>query len=318
MHPPRNIYLLVLPRVHILDLAAPGQIFAHDMFAGQVRVHYISPQTDLCSQQGLHLSQLEPLPLQVDKHDWLMLIGSKHLHANLHEPVYQQASRWLRDMHNQFGLVAGICSGSLLAAQAGLLKHKRCTTHHDLIAHLRQLEPEAEVQEDCIFVSDQQLWTSAGITTGLDLCLHLVAEYWSHEQAGLLARDMVVYQRRSGHEAQLSFWLQHRNHVQSRVHQVQNQVMNQPGHPWTVTELAASVHLGERHLRRLFQQATGSTLQDYLQQARLELARRLLEQTQLSLEQIAARCGFSAERSLRRSWGRWHDDTPGEYRRSLR
>lgn len=316
MNKPRNIYLLVLPRVHLLDLAAPGQVFAHDLFADQHQVHYISPQTALCSEQGLQLHQLEPLPEQIGKDDWLMLIGSKQLYRYFHEPAYQQAVQWLRDHHHKFALLAGICSGTLLAAQAGILNQKRCTTHHDLIPHLRKLAPKAEVQEDCIFVADQQLWTSAGITTGLDLCLHLVTEYWGHEQAAVLARLMVVYQRRSGHEAQLSFWLQHRNHVQSRVHRVQDKVMNAPGYPWTVAELAASVHLGERHLRRLFQQATGKTLQDYLQQARIELAQRLLEQTGLSLDEIAARCGFT-ERSLRRSWARWRDSTPGEYRRSL-
>ncbi|MEZ5536562.1 MAG: helix-turn-helix domain-containing protein [Thiolinea sp.] len=317
MNRPRNIYLLVLPRVHLLDLAAPGQVFAHDVFNGQLRMHYISPQAELCSHQGLHLSQLEPLPEQINADDWLMLVGCRHVHQQFHDPAYQQAIRWLRERQAEFGLVAGICSGALLAAQAGMLRHKRCTTHHELIPHLREIEPLAEVQEDCIFVADQQLWTSAGITTGLDLCLHLVAEYWGHETAAVLARDMVVYQRRSGQEAQLSFWLQHRNHVQSRIHRVQDQVMNAPGHPWTVAELADSVHLGERHLRRLFRTATGSTLQDYLQHARLELAQRLLERTRLSLDEIAGRCGFSAERSLRRSWARWREGTPGEYRRGL-
>lgn len=317
MNKPRNIYLLVLPQVHLLDLAAPAQVFTHEQFAGELAVHYVSPQTEQCSAQGVTLNQLEPLPEQPTAQDWLMLIGTHHLYAHLHEPIYQQAIHWLQQVYLQFGLVAGICSGSLLAAKAGLLRGKRCTTHHNLISHLRTLEPEADVQEDCIFVADQQIWTSAGITTGLDLCLHLVAVCWGHTLAGVLARDMVLYQRRSGHEAQLSFWLQHRNHVQSRVHRVQDRVMNEPGRSWTVAELAEGVHLGERHLRRLFRQATGQTLQNYLQQARLELAQKLLEQTPLSLDDIAERCGFSAERSLRRSWQRWRGDTPGTYRRNL-
>ncbi len=317
MNKPRNIYLLVLPRVHLLDLAAPAQVFAHDLFVDSVRVHYISPRNELYSHQGLSLNHLEQLPARVGKDDWLMLIGSRHLRAHINEPAYQETVQWLRDTHSRFGLVVGICSGSLLAAKAGLLKNKQCTTHHDLIDQLHAMEPEADVREDCIFVADESLWTSAGITTGLDLCIHLVAECWGHEPASLLARDMVLYQRRSGNEAQLSFWLQHRNHVQSRIHQVQDKVMNEPGRAWTVPELAESVCLGERHLRRLFRQATGQTLQDYLQQARLELAQRLLAQTRLSLDDIAGRCGFSAERSLRRSWQRWRGDTPSEYRRSL-
>jgi transcriptional regulator GlxA family with amidase domain len=93
-----------------------------------------------------------------------------------------------------------------------------------------------------------------------------------------------------------------------------NMVMESPGHPWTVTELAEKVHLSERQLRRVFQSATGHSLQDYLQLAKLELAQRLLEQTSLSLDDIAERCGFSAERSLRRTWGRWRPQTPSEYR----
>ena len=171
--------------------------------------------------------------------------------------------------------------------------------------------------EDCIFVEDDGIWTSAGITTSMDLCLHLVAEFWGHELAITLSRDLVLYQRRSGQEAQLSFWLQHRNHMQSRIHRLQDKIMQAPGHVWTVTELAAHIHLSERQLRRIFQSATGQTLQDYLQLAKVELAQRLLEQTSLSLEDIAGRCGFSAERSLRRAWGRWRPQTPSEYRQQL-
>jgi transcriptional regulator GlxA family with amidase domain len=313
---PRNIYLLVLPRVHLLDLAAPAQIFAHEVFEGQVAVRYIAPEPEVHSHQGLHLSQLAPLPEYIDADDWVLIIGSGHLYKYLDEPVSKLITAWLAQAATQCGLIAGICSGTLLAAQAGILDGKRCTTHHHLIPYLKDIAPKATVQEDCIFVSDGPIWTSAGITTSMDLCLHLVSEYWGHEIATTLARDLVLYQRRSGHEAQLSFWLQHRNHMQSRVHRLQDLVMESPGHPWTVTELAEKVHLSERQLRRIFQNATGHSLQDYLQLAKLELAQRLLEQTTLSLEDIAERCGFSAERSLRRTWSRWRPQTPAEYRRS--
>ena len=316
MTKPRNIYLLVLPRVHLLDLAAPAQIFAHEVFAGQVAIHYIASEPEVHSHQGLHLSQLSPLPEHIDSNDWVLIIGSGSLYKYLDEPLSTLATNWLAQAATQCGLIAGICSGTLLAAQAGILDGKRCTTHHNLIPHLKDIAPKAVVQEDCIFVSDGPIWTSAGITTSMDLCLHLVSEYWGHESSIALARDLVLYQRRSGHEAQLGFWLQHRNHMQSRVHRLQDLVMESPGHPWTVTELAEKVHLSERQLRRIFQGATGHSLQDYLQWAKLELAQRLLEQTTLPLEDIAQRCGFSAERSLRRTWGRWKPQTPGEYRRN--
>ena len=314
MTQPHNIYLLVLPHVHLLDLAAPAQIFAHEVFSEQVAVHYIAASPDICSHQGLQLHQLAPLPDTLGQHDWLLLIGSAHLYQSLETGSTQHTIHWLKQQAPTCGLVAGICSGTLLAAKAGLLDNKRCTTHHNLIPYLHTLAPKAQVQEDCIFISDDNIWTSAGITTSMDLCLQLVTTYWGHQHAMQLARDLVLYQRRSGHEAQLSFWLQHRNHMQPRVHRIQDLIMASPGHPWSILELSEAVCLSERQLRRIFQNATGHTLQHYLQLAKLELAQRLLEQTSLSLEDIAQRCGFSAERSLRRSWGRWRPQTPSAYR----
>jgi len=317
MNKPSNIYLLILPRVHLLDLAAPAQIFAHEAFFDEVTVHYIASEPSITSHQGLQLAQLSPLPETIDQDDWLLIIGSGHLYRYLDEPASQLAMQWLRKVSVTCELIAGICSGTLLAAQAGILDGKRCTTHHNLIPHLRTISPNANVQEDCIFVEDDGIWTSAGITTSMDLCLHLVAQFWGHELAITLSRDLVLYQRRSGQEAQLSFWLQHRNHMQSRIHRLQDKIMQAPGHPWTVTELAEHIHLSERQCRRIFQNATGQTLQDYLQLAKVELAQRLLEQTTLSLEAIAERCGFSAERSLRRTWVKWRPQTPSEYRQQL-
>lgn len=316
MNPPFNLYLLVLPEVHLLDLAAPAQIFAHSALEDKLRVRYISPEPELRSRQGLGLSGLEPLPDQIAPGDWLMLIGTSTDSTDPHSPGYRIARHWLRQSHAHFELVACICSGTLLAARANLLDGRRCTTHHDLTDTLLELAPRALVQKDCIFVQDGSLWTSAGITTGLDLCLHLVTRQWGHEVGLEIARELVLYQRRSGQEAQLSFWLDHRNHLQSRVHCVQDWIMEAPGHSWSLAELAERVHVSERHLRRVFLQATGLTLQDYLQQARVEMARQLLEQTRLSLADIAERCGFQAERSLRRTWGRWRAGTPSQYRRA--
>lgn len=317
MNKKRRVYLLVLPRVHLLDLAAPAQIFAHPSLEENIELRYISPQPELQSKQGLHLANLEPLPERLDADDWLLLIGTSQLNKHLHEADYQMAIQWLNSVKYQFGLLAGICSGSLLAAKAGVLDGKRCTTHHDLTASLCQIAPDALVQEDCIFVTDGNIWTSAGITTGLDLCLQLVDNHWGQDRAVQIAREMVIYMRRSGQEAQLSFWLNHRNHTQSRVHKVQDLIMEQPGFDWDVSLLAERVHLSERHLRRLFLQATGFNLQEYLQQARIELGRQLLEQTKLPLDVIAERCGFQSERSLRRVWARWQEGTPSQYRRNL-
>lgn len=312
----RQVYLLTLPGVHLLDLAAPGQIFGHDWLQDQVELHYISTDTELRCHQGLMFSQLEPLPEQVPSDSWLFLIGTSRATLHLEQAYYRQARHWLADIADQFQLICGICSGSLLAAYAGLMAGKECTTHHELLPALAKLAPQAKVLQDCIFVRDDKFWTSAGITTGIDLCLQITAEYYGHDLATRIARDMVVFLRRSGQEPQLSFWLQHRNHIHSRVHQVQDSVMAQPGHAWRIAELAERVHLGERQLRRVFKQATGCSLQDWIQLARLELSRQLLQQTNLPMMEIAHRCGFDTERSLRRLWQRWQGQSPAQFRNS--
>lgn len=308
--PKPSIYFLVLSGVHLLDLAGPAQIFGHALMRGSVDLHYISTDSLVLSYQGLALAQLQPLPKTVNKGSWLFLIGTSQASQHLQADYYQAASRWLIQLENQFELIAGICSGSLLAAYSGLLDHRHCTTHHELLTQLKTLAPLAKVQDNCIFVHDGKYWTSAGITTGIDLCLQIVAESWGHPLALSIARDLVVFQRRLGEQPQLGFWLQYRDHLQARVHQIQDQVLANPGHPWRVPELAQSVHLSERQLRRLFQTATGATLQSWIQQARLELSRQLLEQTHLTLPDIAERCGFESERSLRRLWQNWRGRLP--------
>ena len=132
--------------------------------------------------------------------------------------------------------------------------------------------------------------------------------------AQAIARDMVVYQRRAGHSHTESFWLQHRNHVLQEIHLIQDKIMQSPGETWRLAELAADACLSERQFRRRFQQATGETVQEYLQLARLELSRQLLEQSNLSMAVVAERCGFADERSLRRLWQLKEGRSPSNYR----
>lgn len=308
--PKRSLYFIVLPQVHLLDLAGPAQIFGHDLMSESVELHYVSTDSQVLSHQGLSLAQLKPLPQDIPKGSWLLIIGTHKARQHLAADYYQTAQQWLIAVEAQFELIIGICSGSLLLADTGLLNHKHCTTHHELLEPLKQLAPQAKVQENCIFVRDGKYWTSAGITTGIDLSLQLIADYWGHQRALAIARDLVVFQRRLAEHAQLGFWLQYRDHLHARIHQIQDQVMANPGHTWRVSALANSVHLSERQLRRLFQTATGCTLQAWIQQVRLEFSRQLLEQTHLTLPEIAERCGFESERSLRRLWQNWQGQLP--------
>lgn len=308
-----SIHLLVLPRVHILDLAGPAQVFASEHLNCELR--YISPQPAQRSSQGLSLNELQPLPGTVAGNTWLVVIGSKLMEQQLRSDELDTTVRWLHAQHSCYSQLAAVCSGSLLLGRAGLLDGIRCTTHHDLTEQLQSLAPCAQVQENTLFVEDGRFLTSAGISTGIDLSLHLVASHWGARMAQTIARDMVVYQRRHGDAQTESFWLQHRNHVERQIHNIQDQLMANPGFDWRLPDLAARACLSERQFRRRFEQATGVKVQVYIRLARLELSRQLLTQTTLGLDRIAERCGFGDERSLRRLWQQLSGESPNSFRK---
>ncbi|MEE9320141.1 MAG: helix-turn-helix domain-containing protein [Granulosicoccus sp.] len=311
--PPEYIDILVMPGVHLLDLAAPVQVFGNPEL--QLSLKYISTSAGVISAQGLSINNLESLPQQRLGNRWLLIIGTNFSAQRLQRQAHIDAARWLAKYARDYAFWAGICSGSLLAAKAGLLDGRRCTTHHDLIDDLQRLAPRALVQEDCLFVEDSDCITSAGIATGIDMSLHLVSQAWGHQCATRIARESVLYLRRSGDDSQHSFWLNHRNHIQSRIHNVQDAIMENPGKPWSTEQLAGIACLSERHLRRLFSSTTSVKLSEYLSQARLTLAKQLLRDTNLGLDEVASRSGFGTERSLRRVWQQHRVGTPAEYRR---
>lgn len=309
-----HVDLLVLPEVHLLDLAGPAQVFASARLDLQLR--YIGPAKQLVSAQGLSLAELEALPTDIPPQAALLVIGSSRMSHQLQGEQGRQAVAWVAQHALQYACVGAVCSGALLLAQSGLLDGRNCTTHHELLTQLRVAAPAATVKENCLYVEDGPFTTSAGISTGIDLSLRLVARFFDAGVAQQIARDLVVYQRRDGNAQTLSFWLQHRNHVQGHIHAIQDDIMQSPGARWRVEQFAQQACLSERQFRRRFQLATGESIQNYLQLARLELSKQLLAQTVLSIAQVAERCGFADERSLRRLWQSQAAQSPSQYRRS--
>ncbi|OED38922.1 hypothetical protein AB833_18000 [Chromatiales bacterium (ex Bugula neritina AB1)] len=310
----QSIHILVAPNVHLLDLAGPAQVFASPKL--NCSLCYISSVPVLSAAQGLSLTHFEPLPGTVAENTWLVVVGSFRMAEQLLSGDLDATVGWLKGMSQMYSRVAAVCSGSLLLARAGLLEGVRCTTHHDLVDQLQSLARGAMVRENRLFVEDGRYLTSAGISTGIDLSLHLVAQRWGAAVAQAVARDMVVYQRRRGDSDTLSFWLQHRNHIEQKIHDIQDQITGDPGYKWRLSVLAEVACLSERQFRRRFEQATGIKVQEYIRRARLELSKQLLTQTELDLNRIAERCGFSDERSLRRVWQQLSGVSPGNYRKS--
>ncbi|WP_122097167.1 GlxA family transcriptional regulator [Rahnella sp. Larv3_ips] len=301
----RHVYFVTLPGVMALDLAGPAEALR---LAGQFTLHYIGPQPEVVMSTGLTVSHLQPLPESLPKDSILIMPGVAESAENFASPVAQTACDWLHQQKS--AIEAGsltlvcICSGSLLAGKAGLLDGYQCTTHHDVIERLRQQVPAAQVKDNRIFVEDRFVLTSAGISAGIDLALHLIATHSGPQAALDVAREMVVYFRRAGDDPQLSPWLRYRNHLHPAVHRAQNLMAAEPESPWQVEDVAARSHISSRHLTRLFRQHLGISVRDYHEQLRIGVAQQRLQQG-AGIEKAALAAGFSSARQLRRAQERW-------------
>lgn len=319
----RDIYFLMLPGVLLLDMVGPWQAFrtVNTIAGPQFRLHLIGVDSNLDVGEGVKLADIEPLPETLPS-DAVVVLSGLHISGAKTDPLRSAAcrtsTRWLQQTLQPSHCLVAVCAGALVAAQAGLLANKQCTTHHDLCERLAQTEPSARVSDDRIFVQDGNVYTSAGVTSGMDLALYLIGEWCGHATAIDVARDLVVYLRRSGDDPQLSPWLSWRNHMQAKIHRVQDLICRNPEKRWSLEELAEAVHLSVRHLTRVFRDTTGISLHEYQQRIRLDHAKRLLSDTGHSVERIAELTGYGSARSLRRAWRSTHNDSPTAQRRANR
>jgi transcriptional regulator GlxA family with amidase domain len=305
---------VLLPRIVLLDVAGPADAFrnAELRVPGSYHLRFVAPQSTLPSAVGLQFSGLEPLPERLAPQTILVLTGMSAPGVDPHEPLTARVIEWLRSANPT--LLLCVCAGSVLAAHAGLLAGRLCTTHHAHIGELRAVEPSARVLDNRIFVEDGPVYTSAGVTAGLDLALHLIAQQLGAFYAADIARDLVVYLRRAGSDPALSPWVMHRNHLHPAVHRVQDAVARDPAASWSSAELSAVACTSARNLSRLFAEHAGCSPLDYVQLLRFALARQLITGSRLDLEGVAARAGFRSAQHLRRVWARWESQPPSTFR----
>lgn len=297
-----DVWFVMLPGVLSLDMTGPAETFA---LAGDAfRLHYIGPQPDVATSIGLTMSGIAPLPDRLPAGSLLVLPGVADSSLHFSTPAALAVQHWLMrqqpDIQRQAITVMCVCSGAILAAKSGLLHGKHCTTHHDVIARLRTAAPGAVIKENRIFVQDDNLWTSAGITSGIDLALHLINRLCGPEKALAVAREMVVWFRRSGDDPQLSPWLRYRNHLHPAIHRAQDALTAEPQRGWHLADIAAMVHVSPRHLTRLFQEHLGISVRNYLEQLRLAIAQQWLRQGR-GVEHAAIAAGFSSPRQFHRA-----------------
>ena len=305
-----EVFFVLLPGSLILDWAGPAEAFR---IANQVlkagskparfRLRFIGPAAEVPTSVFINVTGIEPLPSALPDPSWLVLVGMPGVRVDTQAPAARATIAWLRGLRpGQHGLrLVTICAGALLAAHAGLLQGRRATTHHQHLDELREAAPGCDVVANRVFVIDNAVASSAGITTGIDLALHLITQECGAALASQVAQTMVVALRRGPNDAELSPFLAYRNHLHAALHRVQDAVSAKPQLDWNVTRMAAKGHTSARHLARLFLEHADIAPLEYLRRIRLAAAQAAL-QSGRNVSQAAELAGFTSDTQLRRAW----------------
>jgi transcriptional regulator GlxA family with amidase domain len=246
--------------------------------------------------------------------DTLIVVGGPYAPAASQDPRLTDA---IGKAAKRARRVVSLCTGTFFLAAAGLVDGRRVTTHWFFGDELADRYPAVVVDTDPIFVQDGHIWTSAGITAGIDLLLALVEDDEGSELAREVARVLVIFLRRTGSQAQFSAQLTSQLADRHPIRELQQYIVDHPEADLSLEALARRVNTSARHFARIFRAETGVTPGRYVEQVRVETARRRLEESELSVEAIAAACGFGSAGNFRRVFTKAMGVSPFEYRRSF-
>ncbi len=295
-----KVVFLLIPGLHLLDLAGPAQAFGTAAGLGcRYELVYVAEQGDVPTAQGVTMTATADWPALAE--DDLIIVPGWRANPMIagSGPLADASLTALAAHHARGGTVASVCAGADALGRAGLLDGRRCTTHHDIQDELARRYPAATVIRDVLYVVDGRVATSAGIASGIDLALHLIAVRDGPATAARVAREMVVYARRNGDEPQASTMLRHRNHLSDTAHRAQDHIEARFADPLPLAEIASSCGVSERTLTRRFTEATGLTPLRYQQLLRVERAEHLIGHG-ATVEAAARTVGFQDARMLRR------------------
>ena len=313
----RVIEVLAFPSVQLLDVTGPLQVFAtandHVAAAGgtppyAIRVVARGGQ-GVKASAGLALAA-GPLPRIGAPLDTLMVAGGQGVEAAAADPKLVD---WLRKRAGRARRVASVCTGAFLLAASGVLDGRRAATHWSVCAELARRFPAVRVEADPIFVRDGPVWTSAGVTAGIDLALALVEQDLGRTVALAVARYLVVFLKRPGGQAQFSAALSLQA-AEDRFGTLHDWIGGHLADDLSLPVLARRAAMSERSFSRHYAEATGLTPARAVERLRVEAARRLLSESHLPVKRISRRCGFGSEETMRRSFLRLLAATPQDYR----
>jgi transcriptional regulator GlxA family with amidase domain len=327
----RRILIPLFPGVQSLDVAGPLEVFSGAQRLVGARVLSGSIQgsgpseaaryeirtlgaggAPVRTSSGLTLVPDGPLERAPQAIDTLIVPGGDGTRAAVRD---EALLGWIAEASRRARRTASVCTGAFLLAAAGLLDGRRATTHWASAEALARRYPRVQVDPDPIFVRDGDVWSSAGVSAGMDLALALVEDDHDRELALTIARHLVLFLRRPGNQSQFSAALAAQQPEREPLREVQRSVVEDVAADHSVEAMAERAHMSARHFARAFRAESGITPARYVERVRLEAARRLLEDTGEPIAQVASSCGFGTAETMRRVFLRTLEVGPAEYRR---
>ena len=322
----RRIVFVAAPGTEILDLVGPLQVFARaaEMFGKEnrgspsiysIEVVTTSPHRSFVANCGLRITAHKTFREVRGKIDTLLIAGGSAIEQ---DEINSDVVRRLKTIAERVRRIGSVCTGALLLARAGLIDGRKVTTHWNWCALLARKYPRADVDPNPIFIRDENVYTSAGVTAGMDLALALVEEDHGSRLALQVARNLVLYLRRPGGQSQFSAALAMQLTDRKPLRELESWVLDNLSKPLNVPMLAERVAMSPRNFARVFTKEMKTTPAKFVERLRVEAARRRLEESLNSMETIAEECGFGNVNSMRNVFQRTLRITPGHYRRHFR
>lgn len=298
-----KIVFLISPKTHFLDLAGPDQVFFEAIFyAAPFELVYCSFAEEASTASGLRFGKLSHYSeVEMQAGDYVFIPGMEtEVITGSHLAAMPALFHWLSAQYARKVNLCSVCTGAFLLASSGLLNGKTCTTHWKYTQKLQRLFPKVKVQENVLFTEKDGLFTSAGVSSGIDLALHLVEKEMGPHFANKVAREIVLYIRRDANQTQQSIFLSYRNHIHAGIHRAQDWLIENLDKKSCLDQLAALANMSTRNFTRVFKKETGITIGDYIALLRQEKIKELLKKPDFSRHQVARQVGLTSERQVSR------------------
>ena len=299
----QKLAFIIPPTVELLDLSGPVQVFTEAKFYGfDVDIEFYQIEENPVSTAGLGFGTLPHFSkANLKEGDFVFVPGMDMDYTNsIDFKSEKEFFSWLKTCSEKKICVCSICNGAFALGHAGLLNDIECTTHWRRVKALQQQFPKSRVVADMLFIKNNYVYTSAGISAGIDLALAILEDLKGPLFTHKVARGLVVYHRRSGKHNQQSVYLDYRNHINPQIHEVQDYLIDNLSRDNDIETLASLVGMSARNLSRVFKEKTGSTILEYITLLRIETASTMLNNPDFTMEYIASQCGFKTARQLQR------------------